>query len=69
MWCVEGINFERKDFEKYEDAEKVYNLAKEEGKEVVLREWDIEDSGDWCSLNAQKRKLTFEEWEECPCFI
>lgn len=69
MWCVEGINFERKDFEKYEDAEKAYNLAKEVGKEVVLREWDIEDSGDWCSLNAQKRKLTFEEWEECPCFI
>ena len=69
MWWVEGVGFERKDFEKYEDAEKVYNLAKKEGEDVVLRKWDIEDSVNLCSLNAQKRELTLEEWEEWPCFI
>ena len=69
MWCVEGVGFGRMDFENYQDAEKVYQQAKNEGKNVVLRPWDIEDSIDLCSTYAQKKGLTDEEWEENPCFI
>ena len=69
MWCVEGVGFGRMDFESYQDAEKVYQQAIAESKNVVLRPWDIEDSIDLCSLNAQKKELTFEEWEKNPCFI